>query len=201
MFMLRTFKSIIRPLLFWESYCYCSLDLSKNEIEKLIANNKVFKGLNVKELTIDDFFTGDKEEFTSNKIECLRKRFKNDGFKAYGVMKNSKLVYSCWLSTKQFEMSEHYLNRALSNDEVLFLDDFMTPHMRGCGIHTAMNIFRLQKSIELGKKKAIVIILKENKPALKSQLKVGFNIDFIFITFKCFNATWSNFNDKYQKRL
>jgi len=62
----------------------------------------------------------------------------------------------------------------LADDEGLLEDSYCAPSARGRGIHGKMNIFRIKKLYEFGKKKVIVIILDGNTPAMKVQLKNGF---------------------------
>ena len=68
------------------------------------------------------------------------------------------------------------IQETLQENEALLEDSFCDSKYRGRGYHSKMNLFRL--NVILGKdiKTAIVLILKENTPALKVQVKSGFKI-------------------------
>lgn len=136
------------------------------------------------ELKYSDFVKGDPYIFNDKKLQIIKKRFESKKFKAFGILIENNLIYSCWLSYSNLELSFNV--RLPLTTDALFLDDYCTPKYRGLGIHTCMNIFRLNYLRRKGEKTASVLVRNFNKPALKSQLTVGFKIlEKIFI-FKIF---------------
>lgn len=146
------------------------------------------KAHNVKELTYEDFLLGDKANFTQKKLAIIRERFSHpDQYKAYGIVANGKLLYSCWLSFNDIDLP--FGIRLPMEEDALFLDDYCSPDARGRGIHTMMNFFRLSRLLENGKRSAAVLILTFNKPALKSQITAGFKKKAKIFTYKIGNHT------------
>ena len=64
----------------------------------------------------------------------------------------------------------------LDETDALLEDAFCDPNYRGRGYHSMVNIVRLKKTLESGKKNAVVIVLAGNKPAIRVQKKSGFII-------------------------
>lgn len=50
----------------------------------------------------------------------------------------------------------------------------------------------------MGKERAVVVILKENKPAYKSQLRVGFDVAFVYYVATLWGKAYTNY---YEKKL
>lgn len=139
--------------------------------------NQLFKKFdysNVIELTENDIrrlsFVDDK------KALLFKKRFKSGFYSCFAIEENEEIQYLTWVSWKQmnyptfFEKSE-----ALKPNQALLEDSFCSPQHRGKGYHSKMNIFRLKKISDREKTEVLALVLKENKPALKVQLKSGFN--------------------------
>lgn len=146
------------------------------------------KAHDVKELTYEDFLSGDKENFTPKKLAIIRERFSHsDQYKAYGIVADGKLIYSCWLSFNNIDLP--FGIRLPMEEDALFLDDYCSPDARGRGIHTMMNFFRLSHLLENGKRSAAVLVLTFNKPALKSQITAGFKKKAKIFTYKIGNHT------------
>ena len=146
------------------------------------------KAHDVKELTYEDFLSGDKENFTPKKLAIIRERFSRpDRYKAYGIVADGKLIYSCWLSFNDIDLP--FGIRLPMEEAALFLDDYCSPDARGRGIHTMMNFFRLSRLLENGKRSAAVLIITFNKPALKSQITAGFKKKAKIFTYKIGNHT------------
>lgn len=156
----------------------------------------------VKELTYEDFLTGDSSVFTEKKLSSIRARLSEGTFKAFGIIENGCLIYSCWISLKKLESSSSFVNGSLDPDEGLLMDAYCSPLSRGRGLHGAMNSYRLWQLSQNGKQKAVVIVLKENKPAFKSQIKVGFDVAFIYRVASIWGKTFTDYyklKNKYRK--
>lgn len=147
----------------------------------------------VRELTYDDFLLGDKEIFNDKKLNLIKERFSLKTYKAWGIVRGDALAYSCWLSFDEFKTSQSEIFGKLDRTECLMIDAYCNPKFRGMGLHGAMNSYRLLKGYEEGCSKCIVIILHENKPALKSQLKVGYKNRFIYYVFTIWGKTYTNY--------
>jgi len=151
---------------------------------------------NVQQLNLDDFLKASENTFTQSKLNMFKDRIKN-GYIPYGIIEKNVLIYSCWISLKYFEVSNN-IRFLLNENECLKIDAYCNPNYRGKGIHTAMNSFRLIKSFEYGKNVAIAVVYWLNKPALKSQKRVGYNIKFKFFVLTFFGKSYTNY---YKKKL
>lgn len=146
---------------------------------------------NVQELQINDFLNS-----APSRYATAINRFSSSNYKAFGVFKNGRLVYSCWISLRNLESHEKCISGTLPPDSFLLIDAYCAPEARGKGIHGTMNAYRLMKGYELGKKKALTIVLHENTPALKSQIKVGFKVLFEYRSYKIFGKEYTDFYKK-----
>lgn len=153
----------------------------------------------VKTLEYEDFLKGDKNVFNEHKLSVIRQRFEDEGFKSFGIVENDKLVYSCWISLIKMETSNAFMDGSLDGNEGLLLDAYCSPVARGRGLHGAMNAYRLWQISQHNKNQAVVIVLKENKPAYKSQIKVGFEVAFTYYIATVWGKTFTNYFNKKQK--
>ncbi|TLU85992.1 MAG: hypothetical protein FDX30_03050 [Chlorobium sp.] len=117
---------------------------------------------------------GDKTVFNRNKLEIIKKRFKDNTYIAYGIIENDVLIYSTWISLVKLGLpiKSKYI---LASSEGLLEDSYCHPKARGRGLHGIMNYYRLAKLYELGKKECLAIVLDGNIPAYNVQIKSGFN--------------------------
>lgn len=193
----RIMKYFFRTIGFnYESYFFLQKDLS--EILYLDCENEPYKVLT---LSYNDFVSSIRSnnylEIDEAKRCIIEERFKQEGYTSYGIYDKNDLVYACWLSLNVLEIPGNGI--ISSNDkQCFFLDDFCAPHKRGLGIHKVANAKRLMDAKRKGKEKALIVILKGNRPALKTQMDKGFQKCFSFYTFKFLNWKKSNFFTKYQ---
>ena len=138
--------------------------------------NKQLEGfdLPVKELTYEDFLKGNKTNFNEKKLAIIRARLQDKNYKCYGIIENDVLIYSTWFSTERLGLSVNTKPIYLSPNEGLLEDSYCDPIARGRGLHSKMNFYRIKKLYELGKDRVIAIVLDGNIPAMKVQLKSGF---------------------------
>ncbi|MDD3663217.1 MAG: hypothetical protein PHT84_05100 [Candidatus Pacebacteria bacterium] len=130
--------------------------------------------LPVKELTYEDFLLSNPQTFNARKLEFIKIRLQCPNYKAFGIIENSKLIYSTWVSLEKLGLSVDTKEIKLNPDEGLLEDSFCDYAARGRGIHGKMNYWRIKKLYELGKRKVIAIVLDGNTPAFKVQYKSGF---------------------------
>lgn len=147
----------------------------------------------VRQLIYDDFLIGDKTVFNDKKLALIRGRLMDNSYHAYGIVIDNKLMYSCWISLKKLESSNACVEGLIDDNEGFLFDAYCCPAARGRGFHSAMNAYRLWQISQNGKSHAVVIILKENKPAYKSQLKVGFQTGFTFYVATFWGKTVTNY--------
>lgn len=147
-------------------------------------------GLDVKELTIEDFATGDKNNFTPDKLRLIASRLKSDNYKCFGIIEDQKLIYSTWISFGILTLPNGDRFK-LNDDEGLLEDSYCDPIARGRGLHSKMNFFRIMKFKEAGTKYIIAIVLDGNTPAMKVQLKSGFKEINTFYSGKIFGRNFS----------
>lgn len=136
--------------------------------------------VNIRELNLQDFECASHFCFLKEKLSTFRKRLGDTNYKALGAFSDGRLIYFCWLS---LDIVETFVKQddiiVLNKDEGLLLDAYTHRDYRGLGIHTYMNAVRLNTLIDLGRKTAVVLILSENIPAIKSQAKVGFSAKYL----------------------
>lgn len=154
----------------WHKEHYLRLNIN---IEK---TNELLKGfdLNVKELEYEDFLLGDSSVFQGKKMELYKKRFQDQTYKAYGIIENSRLIYSTWISYYHLGMSVETKPVYLMPNEGYLEDSYCDPSARGRGLHGKMNNYRIKKIFEAGKNRIIAIVQDGNVPAFKVQFKSGF---------------------------
>lgn len=105
----------------------------------------------------------------------IQSRFNQEGYRAYIVVKEGKIVYMTWLLIGRYELHGGYYRNTSENLGFL-LDSICHKDYRGQGIHSFMNSYRLNKLSGIGVKVADVLILSSNIYAIKSQVKIGFRL-------------------------
>ena len=104
----------------------------------------------------------------------VKKRLQDKNYKCYGIIENDRLIYSTWISLERLGLSVNTKSIYLLSNEGLLEDSYCDPIARGRGIHGKMNLYRIKKLYELGKTRVLAIVLDGNLPAMKVQLKCGF---------------------------
>lgn len=170
---------------------YLKLDIKCSHILKKYEVNDI----EIKELVYGDFLLGDKKTFDKKKLNLLSERCKDDTYKAYGLIKNKKLIYSTWISLEKLGLPVD-TNLKLNANEGLLEDSYTHPSERGKGLHRRMNYYRLKKLHELGKSKCIAIVLSGNQPAFKVQLQTGFKELGTFYAGTLFGLSFTTLNKK-----
>ncbi|WP_341901655.1 hypothetical protein [Fluviicola taffensis] len=129
----------------------------------------------IQELTIADFQSSD--SFSEQKKNLFQARLKSKEYSCYGIKLGDEIVYSTWISWNMMGYPS-YFNKTdkLQQNEALLEDSFCHPTQRGKGLHSKMNLFRMQLISERGRSAVLALVLKENTPALNVQLKSGFRI-------------------------
>jgi hypothetical protein len=190
---IRSFKALLRKLGFkFEKSIYIS-----KEITGKVSPPEPKIKLEVKELDYDDIKNNSYLTFEEDKLLLFKKRLTTEGYLALGAYFEDKLVYVCWISLKKFESSRDLQNKiTLEKEDGLMLDAYTHPKKRGLGIHSYMNGIRFNRIFELGKKKAIGLVLMENIPARKAQAKLGFKADKIVSYKKIFNKEYVKVQNK-----
>lgn len=197
----RIIKFFLRKLgIVYNQYYYMNNDINyegaKEYWQKRLIND-------VKPLAYEDFLIGDKSVFTVKKLSTIRNRFDAKTFKAWGIVREGMLIYSCWLSFDKFETSEKQVFGKLSSKESLMIDSYCHPKYRGRGLHGTMNAYRLMRSYEEGRPNCVAIVLKENTPAVKSQLKVDYKVQFVYYVLIICGKTFTNYfklKEKYESK-
>ncbi|REG89968.1 hypothetical protein [Winogradskyella sediminis] len=170
----RLFKAVLRKFgIIIETFFLLKYKL--NELDITHKFNK-YNYSDVRELTEKDI---SKIKFVSSeKLEIYKNRFHSGDYSCYAIIKNKEIQYLTWISWKDMNYPTIFERKEdLNPDEALLEDSFCSPQHRGRGYHSMMNIFRLKKILDQQKSEVLVLVLKENKPALKVQLKSGFYFD------------------------
>lgn len=159
---------IINTYLVKAHYLRLNIDIEKT--------NKLLEGfdLDVKELAYEDFLKGDPNVFKGSKMDLYKTRCADPTYKAYGIIENDRLIYSTWVSLHKMGMVIERNQEYLAPNEGYLEDSYCDPIARGRGLHSRMNNYRIKKIYEAGKNRVIAIVQEGNIPAMKVQLKSGF---------------------------
>lgn len=136
--------------------------------------------IEVGELALSDYDNELWKDFLSEEKRAIyEERFTNGRAKAYGAFVNGALAYATWILYGEVIYSETEI--LLKQDDcALLLDTYCHPKFRGRGLHNYVNQLCLCKMKERGMKKAYVIILSYNRPAIKTQKKCGLEVEKTF---------------------
>ena len=189
----RLFKAVLRKFgIIIETFFLLKYKL--NEIDITHKFNQ-YNYSDVRELTEEDI---SKIKFVSSeKLEIYKNRFHSGNYSCYAIIKNKEIQYLTWISWSDMNYPTVFeKNEDLKPEEALLEDSFCSPEHRGQGYHSMMNIFRLKKILDQQKSVVLVLVLKENKPAIKVQLKSGFYFDSKMKFIKI--GKWSKI---FQKRI
>lgn len=191
-FFIRVSKSFLRRI----GFTYEKFFIFRINLDKKVMPKEPKIDIDVRELDSNNIDSVMNLGFSKSKLDLFKRRLDSNTYIALGAFHNEKLIYLCWLSLKFFESSVDMGDKIiLEKDEALLLDAFTHPDYRSLGIHSYMNAIRLNKSIELNKNKAIVLVLAENTHAIKSQIKVGFEITGIIRYIKIFGKIYISKRD------
>ena len=81
------------------------------------------------------------------------------------------------------------IQETLQENEALLEDSFCDSKYRGKGYHSKMNLFRLNVMLNNNIDYVLVLVLKENTPALKVQVKSGFKIKEVIKYYNILNKS------------
>lgn len=153
-----------------QKFHYLRLNTGMDEL------NSKLKGfdLDVFPLKYSDMSKADSNVFKGDKLELYKKRFQDENYYGYGIEENGKIIYSTWISTGNLGLPGVKKLIPLLPNEGLLEDSYCAPEARGRGLHGKMNFYRLKKLNELGKNRVLAIVMDGNTPAMKVQLKSGF---------------------------
>lgn len=181
-FFIRLFKAVLRKAgVTVERYHYYTNDLSKTTGTAALP-----EGFEIKRLQYEDIEASGLIAFTGQQKSVYRKRIGQDGYECYAIYNKGEMVYyfSISMQTMECPLPEDMLQ--LGPDEGLLVDGYCHPQYRGMKLHTSMSLFLLQRLRDMGKKKAVTFIIKENMPARKSQERIGFSLDKAFLVVRIF---------------
>lgn len=143
------------------------------------------------ELNFDDFKNADPHVFSKKKLNLIRSRFESDNFRCYGIIDNRVLVYSFWITTNKISFPSKYKKSLLLDKNEGFLEDaYCHPLYRRKGFHSKMTLYNLLQLHKLDRSKNIVLVLSENRPAYKANLKSGFKTEKKIIFISIFGKTY-----------
>jgi|SRR5690606_2070524 len=165
-----------------ESFYLLKLDSSQFVSAFNISATKIVEIKNIDSYDLSVF------KFPNKKIELFRNRIDSGAYSCYGYMRDDQIVYITWVSWKTMNYPSFFgIVENLDETQALLEDSYCLPDYRGRGIHSEMNKYRLREVFSRAKKEVFVLILKENAPAIKAQIKCGFKVDSVIIFRKIFN--------------
>jgi hypothetical protein len=199
--LINSFKRAVKSPLRRLGIQYESFYLMVNHInpEELKQKMQHYDYSDVKELTYDDFKLGDPAVFTPAKMQLIQSRFENGKYWAYGIVDNNILAFSCWVNAHELQYPTVIHKTIPFNENAALLQDaYCHPKYRGKGYHSKMTLFRLYKIMEKNIPKAITIVLFENIPAYKTQLKSGFKVEKQIKFTRIFKKTYQTEKECYE---
>lgn len=153
--------------------------------EDILQSKPLVIGFDTVEITSDNISEYDFSLF-GKKYGRFVERLSNPLYRLYAVVEGHKVCYYTWISFDEFIFPSYVKQRKqLQPDEAFLFDSACSDDYKGRGFHSFMNVFRLQKIFESGKKTALVFVLTSNVPAIKVQKKSGMRISKILKTFHC----------------
>lgn len=166
----RISKKILRNIgIQYDSYLVLYKSLTTEENVSKLAEFKVCELTNIKDFEPSYF------DFSSEQKKLFEYRLSNN-YKCYGAYEQGQLAYFCWISLKESDFQNKHYKLDLDGNDGLLLNAVCHPNVRGKGVHSHMNILRCNELCKYNKRNAIVVVLKDNIPALKTQMKSGFKI-------------------------
>lgn len=186
--MRKTIEIVFRRFLKTGILKFHYLRLNVNEAE-LKAHMKLFN-LDVKELTYDDFFKGDKAVFGDEKLTLIKERLSDKNYKAFGIVRQGELLYSTWISMEYLSLPLIKKRIRLLPNEALLEDSYCSVEARGHGFHSQMNWYRISRLYNSGKNRILAIVLEGNTPAFKVQSKCGFEDLGVFYIMSLFGINF-----------
>lgn len=166
----------------WHKLHYLRLNTDINFINKQLEGFD----LEVFPLEYSHMSKGDQNVFKGGKLALYEKRFKDENYFGYGIEENGKLIYSTWISVGNLGLPHVSKKIVLLPNEGLLEDSYCAPAARGRGLHGKMNFYRIKKLYEKGKDRVLAIVMDGNTPAMKVQLKSGFEELGVFYIGKIF---------------
>lgn len=138
-----------------------------------------------KKLTLEDFqLYGDPNWYNPEKMAVMERCFEEKGNAAYGIIEQSRLVCSGWLSLVKFGDDAEGLFPFLKDSDCYLWDDYTHPAFRGKGLHRWLTAYRLYEASKSGKKKAFSFVAAFNRASVKGFLRCGFEKKQIFWNYK-----------------
>lgn len=186
-------KRLCKKILAYCGLQYESYFLMKNYLDKDTIGSQIslLDFSTVKKLDYEDFLKGDQSIFTVSKLERIKNRFQSENHWAYGIVKDDKLIYSCWFKTEELEYPTLFNYKSkLTETEGLLFDAYCHPMHRGKGYHTTMNLYRLNKMIEQGLTTSVTFINKDNTPSYRTQIHSGAVVEETIIFLKLFSKSF-----------
>jgi len=185
----RLFKIILRRLgIVFESYWFMLNRIDQNAIE---LEMQKYDYSDVKKLDVNDFKILTQGASHKNKINTIEGRLQDGKHICYGIFEGGKLIYSTWISTdKIIYKSPIHKTFPIESTQAILEDSYCHPDYRNKGLHSKMNLFRLKKIADMGLTEAIVVVVVDNIPAVKTQLNCGFYKGKKIWILKIFDGTY-----------
>lgn len=164
-----------------EQYYLFQIEITKEKLEC----NPLAEGFDAVEINAYNINEYDFSLF-EKKINQFINRLSNPTFRMYAVVEGKKVCYYTWISFDEFIFPRYVeQKKELNHDEAFLFDSACAEEYKGRGFHSYMNIFRLRKIYESGRKSGLVLVLEGNSPAMKVQVKSGMKIVKVMKTFHC----------------
>jgi hypothetical protein len=177
-------KVVIRVIfkITWKSYYLMYRQVTESD-GRLVENN-LGNNMEIKKLDINDLCDGYCKEYINNKkLEIFRNRLKNPLIEGYGLFVQGNLACYGWINYEKLEISS-YTSFPLPPGSALVFDAFCHPDYRRRGCHKIISAYRIYRVCKSSIKNIFVIVLKNNKPSIKTQISHGFKITQSFTVLK-----------------
>ena len=179
-------SALIRFGFIYETLLVFEKQLNYEDLDKRLKKIDVS---NVKKITLKDFdtFSG----LNQSRKELYKKRLDEGSYFVFGIFNNNKLVYYSWVSLKNIELPFGFQSKIkLESNQALLVDSFCDADYRGLGYHSKVNIVRQKAILDSGRTEAKAIVVKDNTPSIKVQLKSDFILSNKIVLKKIFKKEY-----------
>lgn len=166
---LRFFKAVTSKLLrfSWDK-CYL---MSRTLDTPLVMPDR--DDLTIRRICIDDMADEQWDSYMVGSRAFLQQCFESDYAEAYGAFVEGRLVYITWALRDKIDYGGRHID---APGCAMHWNTFCLPQYRGRGIHNCVMPWVMNQMLQHGARKCCVSILSYNRPALKTQRKLGLTV-------------------------
>lgn len=156
----------------WEK-AYLMSRKQKTEIQLQSSNEFTIRPLNQDDLFGDDHW----KTYVEGCKDFLLRCFSSDFAKAYGAFVDDRLAYVTWILYGFVELNGKLIQ---APDVATEWNVYCLPEFRGRGLHSYVKAWATNEMLRNGAQKCCSVTLAYNRPAMKTQEKLGYSVEKTF---------------------